>query len=62
VKKQDLPQKICPACGRPFVWRKKWGRDWGLVIYCSNGCRDGKRGKRGAKSEARGGKIPSPGG
>ncbi|MBO1531854.1 DUF2256 domain-containing protein [Psychrobacter sp. F1192] len=22
-KKQNLPQKICPVCQRPFTWRKK---------------------------------------
>ncbi|WDF68692.1 DUF2256 domain-containing protein [Sphingobacterium oryzagri] len=27
VKKQDLPQKICAACGRPFTWRKKWKKN-----------------------------------
>jgi len=26
VKKQDLPEKICKACGRPFSWRKKMGK------------------------------------
>lgn len=37
--KQNLPQKICPACNRPFVWRKKWARDWDNVKYCSERCR-----------------------
>ncbi|MEM9279556.1 MAG: DUF2256 domain-containing protein, partial [Pseudomonadota bacterium] len=23
-KKSNLPQKICPVCGLPFSWRKKW--------------------------------------
>ncbi|MEM8878686.1 MAG: DUF2256 domain-containing protein [Pseudomonadota bacterium] len=38
-KKQHLPQKICPACGRPFTWRKKWERVWDDVVYCSERCR-----------------------
>jgi hypothetical protein len=24
TKKQDLPEKTCLACQRPFTWRKKW--------------------------------------
>lgn len=39
VRKQDLPSKMCPACGRPFTWRKKWTRDWDQVVYCSDACR-----------------------
>ncbi|MFN4784761.1 MAG: DUF2256 domain-containing protein [Bacteroidota bacterium] len=27
------------TCGRPFVWRKKWERDWESVKYCSDRCR-----------------------
>ncbi|MEN8709196.1 MAG: DUF2256 domain-containing protein [Paracoccaceae bacterium] len=38
VKKQDLPQKICVTCARPFTWRKKWARDWENVKYCSKSC------------------------
>lgn len=37
-KKSDLPSKICPVCERPFVWRKKWERDWDQVVYCSKRC------------------------
>ncbi|MEQ1489342.1 MAG: DUF2256 domain-containing protein [Terricaulis sp.] len=37
--KQDLPEKTCAACGRPFTWRKKWARDWENVRYCSDRCR-----------------------
>jgi hypothetical protein len=37
--KAGLPTKNCAACARPFVWRKKWERDWGAVIYCSDRCR-----------------------
>ena len=37
--KGDLPSKTCPVCARPFVWRRKWARDWEHVIYCSDRCR-----------------------
>ena len=40
-KKADLPTKLCPACERPFAWRKKWARDWDNVVYCSDACRNG---------------------
>jgi hypothetical protein len=49
VKKQDLPQKICQACGRPFAWRKKWERDWENVKYCSERCRRSKIGNEKTK-------------
>ena len=39
VLKQHLPQKICPSCNRPFHWRKKWGKDWENVKYCSQRCK-----------------------
>ena len=39
VKKAHLPEKTCPACGRPFAWRSKWARDREHVIYCSERCR-----------------------
>lgn len=42
VKKSDLPQKTCAHCGRPFMWRKKWARDWESVRFCSDACRSGK--------------------
>ena len=35
----NLPTKICLSCHRPFVWRKKWERDWETVLYCSDVCR-----------------------
>lgn len=38
-KKSDLPSKTCAACARPFIWRKKWERDWENVRYCSDRCR-----------------------
>lgn len=47
VKKEHLPQKLCPTCQRPFSWRKKWERVWHEVIYCSDACR-AKRGKQAA--------------
>ena len=43
--KPNLPTKVCPACGRPFAWRKKWARDWDSVVYCSDRCR--RAGKSG---------------
>lgn len=43
VKKQDLPTKICPVCGRPFTWRKKWEKHWDEVKYCSDACRARKK-------------------
>ena len=49
VKKQDLPQKLCVACGRPFTWRKKWEKVWHDVKYCSDACR---------RHKASGGKPP----
>ncbi len=43
-RKGDLPGKTCVACQRPFVWRRKWARDWERVLYCSDRCRrDGPR-------------------
>lgn len=41
MKKSNLPSKVCVACARPFVWRKKWERDWDRVLYCSDACRRG---------------------
>lgn len=40
--KSDLPAKICATCGRPFSWWKKWAKDWELVKYCSESCRQRK--------------------
>lgn len=42
MKKQNLPEKICVVCERPFSWRKKWARDWDSVLYCSDKCRMNK--------------------
>ncbi|ADV61673.1 Uncharacterized conserved protein UCP037205 [Isosphaera pallida ATCC 43644] len=33
------PSKLCPICGRLFIWRKKWERCWDQVVYCSDRCR-----------------------
>ncbi|MFN4278778.1 DUF2256 domain-containing protein [Thermosynechococcus sp.] len=38
-RKADFPSKICPVCGRPFRWRKKWADCWQEVKYCSERCR-----------------------
>ncbi len=44
VKKGDLDQKICVHCKRPFIWRKKWEKNWADVKYCSERCkRDSKK-------------------
>ncbi|MEH6464090.1 MAG: DUF2256 domain-containing protein [Shewanella psychromarinicola] len=37
--KQQLEQKTCLVCQRPFTWRKKWAKDWPSVKYCSERCR-----------------------
>ncbi|MEI6170774.1 MAG: DUF2256 domain-containing protein [Pseudomonadota bacterium] len=37
-KKNELPQKICPACNRGFFWRKKWEKNWNSVKFCSKKC------------------------
>ena len=50
--KSDLPRKTCQACGRPFAWRKKWGRDWDDVKYCSDACR------KAGKPTSRRGDVP----
>jgi hypothetical protein len=38
MKKENLPEKTCPACQRVFKWRKKWKKDWENVKYCSKAC------------------------
>ncbi len=43
TRKQDLPEKICPVCERPFAWRRKWAKDWDSVRYCSERCRRQRR-------------------
>ncbi|MBT8089194.1 MAG: DUF2256 domain-containing protein [Gammaproteobacteria bacterium] len=36
--KANLPLKVCAVCDRPFLWRRKWKRDWEAVKYCSKRC------------------------
>ena len=33
IKKENLPQKICKTCLRPFSWRKKWDKvlEWNFT-------------------------------
>jgi hypothetical protein len=38
MKKENLPEKMCPVCNRPFAWRKKWEKNWNEVKYCSKRC------------------------
>lgn len=42
IKKTNLPSKICLVCQKPFVWRKKWEKDWESIKYCSEKCRRNK--------------------
>jgi len=42
ILKENLPQKICITCQRPFSWRKKWAKCWDDVKYCSERCRTNK--------------------
>ncbi|WP_083804361.1 DUF2256 domain-containing protein [Ahrensia sp. R2A130] len=37
-KKAEIPEKPCVTCGRPFMWRKKWAKNWDEVKYCSKRC------------------------
>ena len=37
-----LPAKICATCGRTFMWRKEWARNWDEVRHCSDRCRSGR--------------------
>mmetsp|Transcript_3281 Transcript_3281/g.4208 ORF Transcript_3281/g.4208 Transcript_3281/m.4208 type:complete len:137 (-) Transcript_3281:223-633(-) len=43
TKKENLPEKICVVCGRPFTWRKKWERCWDEVTCCSKRCNSERR-------------------
>jgi len=42
-QKRDLPTKVCIVCQRPFVWRKKWSKNWDEVQYCSQRCRNRRK-------------------
>lgn len=44
ISKQDLPEKVCVVCNRPFTWRKKWERCWDEVTTCSKKCNSMRRG------------------
>ncbi|WP_347708867.1 DUF2256 domain-containing protein [Meiothermus sp. CFH 77666] len=44
--KTHLPVKVCPVCGRPFQWRKKWAQNWPDVKYCSERCRGQAKGRK----------------
>ncbi|MCY1701849.1 DUF2256 domain-containing protein [Deinococcus sp. SL84] len=35
----ERASKVCPVCGLPFSWRRKWERDWENARYCSDRCR-----------------------
>ena len=43
VKKENLPEKVCVVCNRPFTWRKKWERCWDEVTTCSKSCNAARR-------------------
>lgn len=43
VSKENLPEKICVVCERPFTWRKKWERDWDNITCCSKACNAKRR-------------------
>lgn len=45
VRKGELPEKPCAACGRPFAWRRKWAKVWDEVRFCSDRCRREGRAK-----------------
>ncbi|TVQ07348.1 MAG: DUF2256 domain-containing protein [Bacteroidetes bacterium] len=45
VKKENFPSKICPVCGLPFLWRRKWALTWDSVVYCSQRCKNSKNKK-----------------
>jgi hypothetical protein len=43
VKKENLPQKVCEICEKPFTWRKKWEDCWEEVKTCSNSCKNKRK-------------------
>ncbi len=49
----DPLEKTCPTCGRSFAWRKRWARQWALVVHCSDSCRRRKNDARQSDLEAR---------
>jgi hypothetical protein len=55
----DRPTKICPVCGRPFQWRKKWKDVWDEVKYCSERCRRNRHRNCGLPDPSAGPQISS---
>jgi hypothetical protein len=53
VKKENLPEKVCTVCNRPFTWRKKWERCWDEVTTCSKSCNSARKQLKGASSDGR---------
>ncbi|MFG0274956.1 MAG: DUF3253 domain-containing protein [Phycisphaerales bacterium] len=45
-------EKICPVCGRPFAWRRKWANCWNQIVYCSDACRRTKNSTFGRRIES----------
>ena len=53
VRKENLPRKVCIACGRDFTWRKKWENCWDEVTCCSKRCRsEAKKVRNAANRQA----------
>jgi hypothetical protein len=52
-RKSALREKICAAYGRPFVWRKKWTKDWDQVKTYSDRCKGELRRKRNGSAPRR---------
>jgi hypothetical protein len=53
VKKENLPQKVCIVCNRPFTWRKKWEKVWEEVTTCSKSCNRQRREARSSSIRVR---------
>ena len=64
ILKENLPQKVCIACNRPFTWRKKWERCWDEVKTCSKSCnakrREAARPQDPAAEGTGASKVPQP--
>lgn len=58
VLKENLPEKMCVSCGRPFTWRKKWERCWDEVTTCSKSCNAKRKEAGKSKKVPRGGAKP----
>ncbi|ESZ89395.1 DUF2256 domain-containing protein [Congregibacter litoralis] len=43
--KNPKPEKVCPVCDRPFLWRARWKNNWDEIVYCSRRC-SGERSRR----------------